>query len=69
MTTAPAAAIKQEVQNLIQHQIEVFTRPSQLTSTDLGEFHHHDQRLALLCRELDRMSARVVLDRRSGMAG
>jgi hypothetical protein len=68
MTTAPATALNKEVGELIDVQIETFTRPSSLTSCELGEFHHRTEKLRVLCQELNRIGTGAILERRFGVA-
>ena len=60
--TNPAAAIKDEVGELTQGQIEVFVRPFVLTPSELREYRRRSERLKLLYAELDRIKTRAFLD-------
>jgi hypothetical protein len=62
MTTA-AAAIKREVQTLIDFQIETFRQPAPITSSQLHEYHSRSEKLRMLCQELDRIGSKSVVDR------
>jgi hypothetical protein len=53
MMTDPAFAIKHEVLQLVEIQIETLRKPSSLTSSDLNEYHLRSKKLALLYNELD----------------
>ena len=66
--TTPAAAIKHEVQTLIDFQIEIFTQPAPITSSQLHEYHDRSEKLRMLCQELDRIGSKSVVDRRMEMA-
>ena len=62
--TTPTAAIKHEVQTLIDFQIETFAQPTPITSSQLHEYHSRSQKLRTLCQELDRIGTRSVVDPR-----
>ena len=68
MMTTPASAIRDEVWELIDDQIEAFGRPSRLTSSELSECHCRAERIKLLGRELDRISSTSILEKRFGRA-
>jgi hypothetical protein len=55
MMTPPATAIKREVCQLVDRQIEALRQPTSLTSSDLGEYHARSEKITTLYRELDRM--------------
>jgi hypothetical protein len=59
MTTPATAAIKNEVAELTQVQIETFVRPSVLTSSELSEYRRRSERLRLLFEELDRINTKA----------
>ena len=56
MMTIPANAIKQEVRQLIDAQIETFSQPSCLTSPQLREYHERFEKIRMLCQELDEIA-------------
>jgi hypothetical protein len=62
--TTPATAIKAEVRTLIDVQIETFGKPSPLTSSELREYQDRSEKIRKLCRELDWIGARGVMERR-----
>ena len=66
--TIPANAIRDEVWELNQDQIETFRQPSRLTSFDLAECHYRAERIKELGQELDRMSSTTILEKRFGRA-
>ena len=68
MMTTPASAIRDEVRELIQVQIETFGQPSRLTSSELSECHCRAERIKLLGQELDRVGAMTILEQRFGKA-
>ena len=53
MMTDPAFAIKNEVLQLVEIQIETLRKPSSLTSSDLDEYHSRSKKIALLYKHLD----------------
>jgi hypothetical protein len=55
MMTHPASAIKREVCQLVDRQIETLRQPMSLTSSDLGEYHARSEKITTLYRELDRI--------------
>ena len=68
MMTTPASAIREEVWELIDDQIEVFGRPSRLTTSELSECHCRAERIKQLGQELDRIATASVLEKRFGAA-
>ena len=66
--TAPANAIKDEMRELIDVQVETFGQSSPLTPSELSEFRYRAERIRLLGQELDRIGMRVILDQRIGRA-
>jgi len=68
MMTAPASAIREEVWELIDDQIEAFERPSRLTPSELSECHCRAERIKQLGQELDRISSTAILEKRFGSA-
>jgi len=61
--TTPANAIRDEVHQLIKCQIETFGQPEPLTSSQLREFHHRFEKISTLCKELNRIGTRSVVER------
>ena len=55
MMTHPASAIKREVCELVDQQIETLRHPTSLTFSDLGEYHVRSEKITTLYRELDQM--------------
>jgi len=51
--TDPAFAIKNEVQQLVEVQIDTLRKPSSLTSSDLDQYHSRSERITMLYRRLD----------------
>jgi hypothetical protein len=68
MMTTPASAIREEVWELIDDQIEAFGRPSRLTPSELSECRCRAERIRQLGQELDRMSSTAILEKRFGTA-
>ena len=68
MMTTLAIAIRDEVRELIQSQIETFGQPSRLTSSELSECHYRAERIRLLGQELDRIGRTTILEKRFGRA-
>ena len=68
MMTTPASAIREEVWELIDDQIEAFGRHSRLTSSELSECHYRVERIKQLGQELDRIGRTSVLGKRFGTA-
>jgi hypothetical protein len=66
MMTTPASAIRDEVRELIDDQIEAFGRPSRLTPSELSECHCRAERIRQLGQELDRISGTSILEQRFG---
>jgi hypothetical protein len=66
--TTPANAIREEVWELIDDQIEAFGQPSRLTPSELSEFQYRAERIRQLGRELDRIGRATILERRFGKA-
>jgi hypothetical protein len=62
--TSPANAIRDEVRELIEVQIEAFGRPSRLTSSELSECHCRAERIRQLGQQLDQMSRTAILEKR-----
>lgn len=65
MTTL-ASAIKDEIRELIQVQIESFGQPSRLRSSELSECHCRAERIKPLGQELDRLGTTTILEKRFG---
>ena len=55
MMSDPAFAIKHEVHQLVDRQIEALRQPSGLTASDLSNYRERSQKITTLYRELDRM--------------
>jgi hypothetical protein len=55
MMTDPASAIKHEVQQLVDLQIETLRQPSCLTTTDLSDYRERSEKITTLYRELDQV--------------
>jgi len=55
MMTDPAFAIKHEVHQLVDRQIETLRQSSGLTTSDLSNYRERSQKITTLYRELDRM--------------
>jgi hypothetical protein len=68
MMTTPASAIKDEIQELIHVQIEMFGKPAPLASFELEQCRRRAERIKLLGQELDRFGTAVILDERFGRA-
>jgi hypothetical protein len=68
MMTTPASAIREEVWELIDDQIQAFGQPSHLTSSELSECHYRAERIKHLGQELDRISSTAILEKRFGRA-
>jgi hypothetical protein len=66
MMTTPANAIREEVWQLIDDQIEAFRRPSCITPSELSERHCRAERIRQLGQELDRISGTSILEQRFG---
>jgi hypothetical protein len=67
MMTDPATAIKHEVQQLVELQIETLRREGKLTDCDLERFRARSGRISRLYQELDRIG-RTRLEWRSERA-
>jgi hypothetical protein len=66
--TTPATAIRDEVWELIEDQIEAFGQPSRLTCSELSECHRRAERIRQLGQELDRIGKAAILEKRFGTA-
>ena len=66
--TTPATALKDEIRELIDVQVETFGQPTPLTASELSECRYRAERIKLLGHELDRIGTRVILDQRFGRA-
>ena len=66
--TTPASAIKDEVRELLEDQIEAFGQPSRLTASQLSECHCRSERIRQLGQELDRIGKAAILEKRFGRA-
>jgi len=67
MTTS-ANAIREEVWELINAQIQTFGRPSRLMPSELSECSYCAQRIRQLGQELDRIGTKAILEKRFGRA-
>jgi hypothetical protein len=54
--THPASAIKHEVHQLVDLQIQTLRQESSLTSSDLAGYHLRSEKIAVLYQEMDRIS-------------
>ena len=68
MMTTPATALKHEIRELFDVQVETFGQKSPLTPSELSECRYRAERIKQLGQELDRIGARVILDQRFGSA-
>lgn len=55
MMTDPASAIKREVHQLVDLQIETLRQPSNLTTSDLVDFRVRSKKITVLYHELDQL--------------
>ena len=55
MMTDPASAIKREVHQLVDRQIETLRKPSGLNTSDLSDYRERSEKIITLYRELDQM--------------
>ena len=55
MMTDPASAIKREVHQLVDLQIETLRQPSCLTTSDLSDYRVRSEKLTVLYHELDQI--------------
>jgi hypothetical protein len=53
MMTDPASAIKREVHQLVDLQIQTLRQPSSLTTSDLLDYRVRSKKLTVLYQELD----------------
>lgn len=60
MMTNPAFAIKLEVSQLVEQQIETLRRESALTSAELLDYRMRAEKIKILYQELDRIGRRRV---------
>ena len=67
MTTS-ATAIKDEIRELMDVQIETFGQPSPLTPSELSKCRYRAERIKLLGQELDRIATSFILNQRFGRA-
>ncbi|MFZ0797055.1 MAG: hypothetical protein WCA27_17520 [Candidatus Sulfotelmatobacter sp.] len=68
MMTDPAFAIKNQVQQLVDVQIDTSRKPASLTSSELDEYRSRSERIYALYDQLD-LIARKRFDSRSQTAG
>jgi hypothetical protein len=55
MMTDPTSAIKREVHQLVDLQIQTLRRPSSLTTSDLLHYRVRSKKLTVLYQELDQI--------------
>ncbi len=55
MMTDPASAIKREVHQLVDLQIETLQQPSRLTTSELLDYRVRTKKITVLYDELDRI--------------
>ena len=55
MMTGPASAIKREVHQLVDLQIQTLRQPSSLTTSDLLDYRVRSNKLTVLYQELDQI--------------
>jgi hypothetical protein len=55
MLTDPASAIKHEVHQLVDLQIQTLRHPSSLTTSDLLDYRVRSKKLTVLYQELDQI--------------
>ena len=55
MMTDPASAIKREVHQLVDLQIETLRQPSCLTASDLSDYRVRSEKITMLFHELDQI--------------
>ncbi|HWO35167.1 MAG TPA: hypothetical protein VNO32_40765 [Candidatus Acidoferrum sp.] len=55
MMTDPASAIKREVHQLVDLQIETLRQPSNLTTSDLVDYRVRSKKITVLYHELDQI--------------
>ena len=60
MMTNPAFAIKLEVSQLVELQIETLRQESALTSAELVDYHMRAEKIKILYQELDQIGRRRV---------
>ena len=60
MMTNPAFAIKLEVSQLVELQIQTLRQESALTSSELQDYHMRAEKISILYQELDRIGRRRV---------
>lgn len=68
MMTSPATAIRDEIQELIEVQIQTFGQRSRLTPLQLRDCSYRAERIKQLGQELDRIGRTTILEQRSGRA-
>jgi hypothetical protein len=67
MTTDPANAIKCEVLQLVDRQIETLRHEGHMTDSALVDYHTRSEKIIQLCQEIDRMG-RTRIDLRAARA-
>ena len=58
--TTPAIAIKTEIRERIDLQIQVFGQPTQLTPFELADYRRRAERIKSLGRELDQLGITTI---------
>ena len=66
--TIPATAIRDEIRELIEVQIQTFGQPSRLTPSELRDCSRRAERIKQLGQEVDRMGRTAILEQRFGSA-
>jgi hypothetical protein len=59
MMTDPASAIKREVHQLVDLQIQTLRQPSCLTTSDLLDYRVRSKKLTVLYQELDQIRSQL----------
>jgi uncharacterized protein with von Willebrand factor type A (vWA) domain len=67
MVTDPASAIKREVLQLVEVQIDTLRRTGCLTASDLADYHTRSEKITELYQRIDRIG-RTRVDLRSARA-
>ena len=62
--TNPATAIRMEIRELINLQIQVFGQSEPLTPSELEECHHRAEQIRLLGKELDEFGFAAIQQER-----
>jgi hypothetical protein len=64
--TIPATAIREEIRELIEVQIQTFGQPCRLTPSELRDCSRRAERIKRLGQELDRIGRAAILEQRFG---